>query len=167
MLFLGIDPGLNRTGIGLVSSENNVVKYVAHKLVKTDSKADLVDRLKQIVEGVTEFVEIHKPEYAAIEDIFFSTNARSALLLGQTRGAIIAALVLKNVRVKEYTALQIKKAISGYGRADKEQVRKMVELHLNLISIDKKIPLDITDALACALCLSYHATSYMISNKLI
>jgi len=161
MLFIGIDPGLNRTGIGIIEGQRNTIKYIAHKLIKTDTKASLIDRLHTIVRGLNDLLDIYTPDFVAIEDIFYSNNAKTALQLGQTRGVIIATLLQRDIAIKEYTALQIKKAITGYGKADKEQVKKMVEIHLNLITLDRKVPLDITDALACAICLSYNTFSRM------
>lgn len=156
MIFMGIDPGLNKTGVGIVWGEKDGVKYIAHRLISTDAKKNLPERLGKIISGVAEAVNEYKPEAAGIENIFYSTNVKSALLLGQTRGAIIGALISHGLPVKEFTALQIKKALTGYGKAEKEQVKKMVEIHLNVAF--KKIPLDITDALACALCLAYSET---------
>lgn len=156
MIFMGIDPGLNKTGVGVVWAERDNVKYVSHKLITTNPKDSLPVRLGAIISGVAESVNEFKPISSAIENIFFSTNVKSALLLGQTRGAIIAALIAHDIPVKEFTALQIKKALTGYGKAEKEQVKKMVEIHLNMAFT--KVPFDVTDALACALCLAYSET---------
>lgn len=156
MIFMGIDPGLNKTGVGVVWAERDSVKYVSHKLITTNAKDSLPTRLGVIISGVAEAINEYKPASAAIENIFYSTNVKSALLLGQTRGALIAALIAHDVPVKEFTALQIKKALTGYGKAEKEQVKKMVEIHLNMVF--KKVPYDVTDALACGLCLAYSET---------
>lgn len=154
---MGIDPGLNKTGIGILYGERGVVKYVGHRLITTDPKKTLPERLGKIIAGVADAVIEFKPAFAAVEDIFYSTNVKSALLLGQTRGAIIGALIAHDVVVREFTALQIKKALTGYGKADKEQVKRLVELHLNMV-FQKSVPLDVTDALACGICLSYAVT---------
>lgn len=156
MIFMGIDPGLNKTGVGIVWAERDSVKYVSHRLITTNAKDSLPVRLGVIIAGVAEAINEYKPVCGAIENIFFSTNVKSALLLGQTRGAIIAALIAHDVPVKEFTALQIKKALTGYGKAEKEQVKKMVEIHLNMVF--NKVPYDVTDALACGLCLAYSET---------
>lgn len=156
MIFMGIDPGLNKTGVGIVWGERDNVRYIGHRLIVTDAKRSLPERLGVIISGIAEVIAEYKPVSAAVENIFFSNNVKSALLLGQTRGAIIAALITGSVPVKEFTALQIKKALTGYGKADKEQVKKMVEIHLNMAF--QKVPLDITDALACSLCLAYSQT---------
>ena len=103
----------------------------------------------------------YKPDMGAVEDIFHSVNAKSALLLGQARGALIAAMIAHDIPVKEFTALQIKKAVTGYGKAEKEQVKKLVELQLNIV-VKGGVPLDVTDALACAMCLAYNETRSII-----
>ncbi len=155
--FMGIDPGLNNTGVGIVGWEKGKLFYGGHVLIKPPIKMPLPDRLKVIVQGVGEAVEKYGPHSAAVENVFYSVNAKSALLLGQTRGAILAALLFSKVSICEFTALQIKQAVVGYGKAEKEQVKKMVALHLGR-TFDK-LPLDITDALACAICLAWYQTS--------
>lgn len=156
MIFMGIDPGLNKTGVGIVWCERDNVRYVGHRLIVTNAKKSLPERLGVIISGIADAIKEYNPVSAGVENIFFSNNVKSALLLGQTRGAIIAALIAGNIPVKEFTALQIKKALTGYGKAEKEQVKKMVEIHLNMAF--QKVPLDITDALACSLCLAYSET---------
>lgn len=153
---MGIDPGLNKTGVGIVKGTKNKVEYVTHKLITTDAKKPLPERLGKIISGISDIIHNYKPEVAAVENIFTSVNAKSALLLGQARGAIIAALIANDVSVREFTALQIKKAVTGYGKAEKEQVKKLVEMHLNILF--KGVPLDVTDALACGICLAYAET---------
>ena len=153
MIYMGIDPGLNKTGVGVIRGDGQNVSYIAHRLITTKSCQSLPERLGKIIAGINDTVREYKPNFAAIENIFHSVNARSALMLGQTRGAIIGALISNNVQIREYSALQIKKAVTGYGKAEKEQVKKLVELHLNVVV--KNVPLDVTDALACGLCLAY------------
>jgi len=153
---MGIDPGLNCTGIGVVQVWPGKVEYVAHRVVRTDSKNTLPERLAVICNGVREALDEFNPIQAAVEDVFYSVNVKSAMLLGQTRGAIIATLLSHGLKVSEFTALQIKKAVVGYGKADKTQVKHMVELLLG-----RKIgnvPLDATDALACGICLGFNIT---------
>ena len=159
LYFMGIDPGLNNTGIGIVGWENRKLHYIAHFLVRPQ-KGSLPERLGELVLGVTEASKQYEIHSAAVENIFYSVNAKSALILGQARGAIIAALLMAGVRVCEFSALQIKQAVVGYGKAEKEQVKKMVELHLN--KVFDKIPLDVTDALACAICLATNQTSKVL-----
>lgn len=157
MVFLGVDPGLNKTGVGIIAAESSDrLTYISHKLITTNTKLSLPDRLGQLVSGLKEEIIKHKVDCAAIENVFLSpntNNAKSALLLGQARGALIAALIAHDIPVEEFTALQIKQAVTGFGKADKLQVRKLVELQLK-ISFSKNIPLDVSDALGCAICLA-------------
>jgi len=151
---MGIDPGLNCTGIGIVQVWPGKVEHIAHGVVRTDSKDPLPKRLGMICDGIRLALDEYKPEFAAVEDVFYSVNVKSAMLLGQTRGAIIATLLAGGLDVHEYTALQIKKAVVGYGKADKQQVKKMVEVLLN--KQIGNVPLDATDALACGICLGFN-----------
>ena len=161
MIFMGIDPGLNKTGVGIVYADNSKVEYIAHRLIKTKTSDPLPFRLGALISGVAELALEYKPDMGAVEDIFHSVNAKSALLLGQARGALIAAMIAHDIPVKEFTALQIKKAVTGYGKAEKEQVKKLVELQLNIV-VKGGVPLDVTDALACAVCLAYNETRSII-----
>jgi len=154
---MGIDPGLNKTGVGVVNWDKGKLEYAGHSLIKSTVKMSLPDRLDLIVKGVSAAVKQYAPHSAAVENVFYSVNAKSALLLGQTRGAILAALLFSNVPICEFSALQIKQSVVGYGKAEKEQVKKMVEFHLN--HTFDKVSLDVTDALACAICLAYYQTS--------
>lgn len=155
-IVMGIDPGLNCTGIGVVRAWPGKVEHVYHGVIRTDSKKTLPERLGVICEGIREAVDEYKPEISAVEDIFQSVNIKSAMLLGQTRGAIIATLLSCGMSVNEYTALQVKKSVVGYGKADKEQVRHMVEVLLGMKM--GKSPLDASDALAVAVCLGLEIT---------
>jgi crossover junction endodeoxyribonuclease RuvC len=156
-IVMGVDPGLNCTGLGIVCVWPGKVEYVAHRLLKTNSKDRLPTRLGVICQGIREAVEEYQPVRAAVEDVFYSVNVKSAMLLGQTRGAIIATLLSKDIDVQEFTALQIKKAVVGYGKADKQQVKRMVEVLLGRSMGNVK--LDATDALACGICLGLNMTS--------
>jgi len=153
---IGIDPGLNNTGVGVLRIENKTLTCIYHNVIKSDSKKSLPERLDTICSKLNEILVEYSPKYAAVEDVFFSVNIKSALLLGHTRGAIMATLLNKDVKVYEFSALQIKKSVVGYGKADKEQVKKMVELHLNL-RLDN-VKYDVSDALGCALCLGLNLT---------
>lgn len=155
-IVMGIDPGLNCTGIGVVQVWPGKVEYIAHRVVRTDAKNTLPERLAVICNGVREAVEEFSPSQAAVEDVFYSVNVKSAMLLGQTRGAIIATLLSCGLHVREFTALQIKKAVVGYGKADKAQVKHMVEILLGQKIV--KAPMDATDALACGICLGFNIT---------
>jgi len=158
---MGVDPGLNCTGIGILQVWPGKVEYVAHAVVRTDSKNALPQRLGVICGGIRDAINEYKPAFAAVEDVFYSVNVKSAMLLGQTRGAIIATLLAGEVDVREFTALQIKKAVVGYGKADKQQVQKMVEVLLGRKFAN--VPLDATDALACGICLGFNLTGRLCS----
>lgn len=164
MIIFGVDPGLNKTGIGILGIEGKKLHYLDHSVIKTSAGDPLSKRLKTICEGIDDLIGKYTPSCAAVEDIFYSVNIKSAMLLGQTRGAIIATLLNKKIEVNEFTALQIKKAVVGYGKADKEQVKKMVEL---MLKIDlKKSFTDASDALACAICLGLNLTGFRIQERL-
>ena len=151
MRILGIDPGLRVTGFGVIEQQNKQIKYVTSGRIKT-SGSDLSERLKEIVEGVGEVIVQYGPDVAAIEKVFVNVNPQSTLLLGQARGAAIAAVVMKNVTVAEFTALQVKQSVVGNGHADKSQVQEMVRRLLNLPAVPST---DAADALACAICYAH------------
>lgn len=155
MIFLGIDPGLNRTGVGVVevSPQDKRVRYVYHQTIAPNPKQPLTMRLGVLSQSLHTILGKHNVAMAAIEDIFVSTNIRSALLLGQARGALIGSVALRGIPMAELTALQIKKGVTGYGRATKDQVQKMVEMELGVRL--KSNEGDAADALACAITLAY------------
>jgi crossover junction endodeoxyribonuclease RuvC len=148
MKVLGIDPGLRNTGFGVVEVVDNKPYYIASGVITTSSDEALPLRIKTILGGVSEIIKEYKPGIASIEKVFVNVNPQSTLLLGQARGAAIAACVLHNLSVTEYTALQVKQSVVGYGHAEKEQVAKMVKLFLNLSGAPQR---DAADALAIAL----------------
>jgi crossover junction endodeoxyribonuclease RuvC len=149
MRILGIDPGSRITGYGIVTREGNRLIHVDNGAIFTDSHKDFPQRLKRIYRGLIEIIEQHHPDVMAVENIFFATNVQSALKLGQARGAAIVAGVTAGLPVYEYTALQVKQAVVGHGRAAKEQVQKMLKVLLNLPEIAQE---DASDALAVAVC---------------
>lgn len=151
MRILGIDPGLRVTGFGVIEQQNKQIKYVTSGRIKT-SGSNLSERLKEIVEGVGEVIAQYGPDVAAIEKVFVNVNPQSTLLLGQARGAAIAAVVMKNVTVAEFTALQVKQSVVGNGHADKSQVQEMVRRLLSLPAVPST---DAADALACAICYAH------------
>lgn len=150
MRILGIDPGLQRTGFGVVEAEGASLAYVASGTISTTEapRGDLPLRLKIIFDGVREVVERYRPDCASAEIVFVSVNPQSTLLLGQARGAALAALVAGGLPVAEYTALQMKKAIVGHGLATKPQVQEMVRRLLGLPGLPGK---DAADALGLAI----------------
>ncbi|KAA0258007.1 crossover junction endodeoxyribonuclease RuvC [Deferribacter autotrophicus] len=151
MIIFGIDPGLNKTGIGILENKDNKLNCIDYSVIKNKQGIEPVDKIKNLVNKIEDFVLKYKPEYAALEDSFYSVNVKTAISLGVARGAIIATLLSKGVNVHQFTALQIKKAVVGYGKADKNQVKKMVEMQLG-ITLDGVLN-DASDALACAICL--------------
>ncbi|KAB8060609.1 MULTISPECIES: crossover junction endodeoxyribonuclease RuvC [Janthinobacterium] len=153
MIILGIDPGLRTTGFGVIEKHGNKLRYIASGTVKTGSEGELPPRLKIILQGVSEIVGTYRPDCAAIEKVFVNVNPQSTLLLGQARGAAICALVNSDLSVAEYTALQVKQAVTGHGKAAKEQVQEMVS---RLLSLPGLPGTDAADALGVAIC---HANS--------
>ncbi len=146
---LGIDPGLRVTGFGVIEKRHGKLEYLSSGCIKTGDGGALPERLKAILDGIAEVVATQQPNQAAIEKVFVNVNPQSTLLLGQARGAAISALVLAHLPVAEYTALQIKQAVVGQGKAAKQQVQQMVRRLLNLSGDPSP---DAADALACAIC---------------
>jgi len=158
MRILGIDPGLQRTGFGVVDIDGSQLSYVASGTISTleKDKGDLPGRLKLIYEGVAEVKRRYQPQSASVEIVFVNVNPQSTLLLGQARGAAIAALVSDDLPVREYTALQMKKAIVGHGLANKSQIQEMVMRLLKLPGLPGK---DAADALGLAITHAHAARS--------
>ena len=149
MKILGIDPGLRTTGFGIIHKKGNSLAYIASGTVKTPAEAGLPLRLKTIFDGISEIITEYEPDCAAIEKVFVNVNPQSTLLLGQARGAAISALVASELAVYEFTALQIKQAVVGHGKAQKKQVQEMVQRLLSLPGITGS---DAADALGVAIC---------------
>ncbi len=149
MKILGIDPGLRTTGFGLIHKQGSTLRYIASGTVKTPSDAGLPLRLKTIFDGISEIISRYQPDCAAIEKVFVNVNPQSTLLLGQARGAAISALVASGLTVHEFTALQIKQAVVGHGKAQKKQVQEMVQ---RLLSLPGAPASDAADALGAAIC---------------
>jgi crossover junction endodeoxyribonuclease RuvC len=148
MKILGIDPGLRITGFGVIRKEGNKLAYIASGVIKTQDE-DLSQRLKTILAGVSEVIRTYQPDCAAIEKVFVNVNPQSTLLLGQARGAAICALVGADLAVAEYTALQVKQAVVGQGKAQKQQVQDMVQ---RLLMLSGTPGTDAADALGVAIC---------------
>jgi len=151
---LGIDPGLRVTGFGVIDVQGRDLRYVASGVIRIAPGA-LPPRLKTIHDGVSEVVAQYRPDLAVAEIVFVNVNPQSTLLLGQARGAAITTLVVHGLAVHEYTALQVKQAVVGHGRAAKSQVQAMVQRLLCLPGIPST---DAADALACAICHAHAAT---------
>ena len=148
MRILGLDPGLRVTGYGVIDKQGQALHYVASGVVRT-GEGELPERIRILFAGIQEIVATYAPEAAAVEKVFVNVNPQSTLLLGQARGAAIAALTHAGQSVFEYTALQVKQAVVGSGHADKQQVMHMVRRLLQLAGEPRA---DAADALACAIC---------------
>lgn len=161
MRVLGIDPGLQRTGFAVLDVQGWQLDYVASGTISTleAPRGDLPLRLKLIFEGVAEVMRRYQPQAASVEIVFVNVNPQSTLLLGQARGAALAALVAGNLPVAEYTALQMKKAVVGHGLANKSQVQEMVKRLLKLPALPGK---DAADALGLAITHAHAARSFEV-----
>ncbi|MDH7493480.1 MAG: crossover junction endodeoxyribonuclease RuvC [Candidatus Saccharicenans sp.] len=150
MRVLGLDPSLQSTGFGLVENSGEKLQAIVYGIIKPERQADFHFRLNEIRTELEKIVDLYHPDEVAIENPFYARNVRTALSLGQVRGAVLVALASRNCPLFEYSALEIKKAVTGYGQAEKDQVQRMVKILLNLE--DERMPLDASDALAAAIC---------------
>ncbi len=154
MVILGIDPGTAITGYGLIAKQGNHLKRIAFGVIRTIPETPTGLRLQQISRELQTIIEEYRPDVMAVEQLFFNKNVRTALAVGQARGVILLAGAQAGLDIIEYTPLQVKIAVVGYGRAEKKQVQEMVRVLLCLSEIPK--PDDAADALAIAIC---HANS--------
>lgn len=157
MLILGIDPGLATVGFGIVNTDGVRFCAVEYGAVLTPAGMPVPDRLCEIYDGITELCEKFRPDAVSIEELFFNDNAKTAVNVCQARGTILLAVKKQGIPIFEYTPLQIKQAVTGYGRAEKKQIMYMVKTILNLKSTPH--PDDTADALAAAICHGYSAGS--------
>ncbi len=160
MLVLGIDPGTAITGYGLVREDNGGnLSAVEFGVIRTPSEDAMPQRLRQIYAQLQEIISLHQPDAGSVEKLFFQSNVKTAISVGQARGVTLLALAEKEIPIAEYNPMEIKQAVVGYGSADKHQVQHMIRALLNLEDIPK--PDDAADALAVAIC---HLHSYRMSN---
>ena len=145
---IGIDPGSRITGIGVVEARGNTLQYIHSESVRVGA-GPLASRLVLIHERIQDVIATFGPKSGAVEKVFLAANPQSALVLGQARGSALLALAQNGVETSEYTALEIKRAVTGTGRATKEQVQHMVRI---LLGMNRKPAQDAADALACAIC---------------
>ena len=150
MRILGIDPGYAIMGYGVVELIGNKFKVIEYGSIMTESRKNMTDRLKHLYYEVMQLINRTDPDVAAIEELFFNTNTTTAIKVGQARGVSILACANSGIETNEYTPLQVKMALTGYGRADKKQVQHMTKTILNLKEVPK--PDDTADALAIAIC---------------
>lgn len=150
MIILGIDPGIAIVGYGIVECNGNHFKVLGYGHIETSSKTLFPDRLKSVYDEMINIIDKYNPSELAIEELFFNKNAKTAIKVGQARGVEILAAKNMGLEIYEYTPLQVKQAVVGYGRAEKHQVQEMVKILLNLEKTPK--PDDVADALAIAIC---------------
>jgi crossover junction endodeoxyribonuclease RuvC len=151
MMVIGIDPGLARTGYGLVRQDpGGDLIYVAAGVITTPAESPIPDRLLELYSALTEILSLHRPQSGAVEKLFFQRNVSTAMTVGQARGVALLALAEASVPVGEYTPGEIKVAVVGYGGADKRQMQDMVRVLLSMEAPPR--PDDVADALAVAIC---------------
>ena len=161
MIILGIDPGIATTGWGIIKNQDSKIKLQDYGCIKTDAKSKFPVRLDIIHKELKKIINRYKPDVVAVEELFFAKNVKTAINVGHARGVVILAAVESSVPVMEYTPLQVKQALVGYGRAEKRQMQNMLKVLLGLDKIPK--PDDASDALAVAFC---HINSEKVSRIL-
>ena len=157
MRILGIDPGYAIMGYGILDYKGNKFTPVEYGSIITEAHTPNEERLLTLYSELTRIIQEFMPDEAAIEELFYNTNATTAIMVGEARGMALLACAQNGIRISEYTPLQIKSSLTGYGRADKKQVQTMVKMILGLSEVPK--PDDTADALAAAICHAHHAGS--------
>ena len=150
MIILGIDPGTATTGYGIIEKNNNKLIIIDYGCIRTTTKDSTAERLNKLDKELFKLIKKYKPKKISVEDIFFFKNVKTVIKVSQSRGVILARAAKMKIPIFEYTPLQIKQAVTSYGRADKNQIQQMVKLLLNLKQVPK--PDDAADALATAIC---------------
>ena len=153
MLILGVDPGTALIGLGLVEYQNKKVSLKEFKCLKTDRQADTAGRLADLFEQLDNEIKKYRPDLIAVEDIFFFKNLKTVIKVSQARGVILLAAARRKIKIKEFTPLQVKQALTGYGRAEKKQIQQMVKNIFCLKEVPQ--PDDAADALAIAVCCAH------------
>jgi crossover junction endodeoxyribonuclease RuvC len=161
MRIIGIDPGFAIVGYGIVDYQSNKFKVIAYGSIETSHKDSIDIRLLQIYEGLAQLISLYKPDVLTVEELFINKNIKTAINVGQGRGVVILTAAQFGLKVYEYTPLQVKQGVTGYGRAEKSQIQQMVKTILNLPQIPK--PDDVADALAISICHA-HSSSYLGKN---
>lgn len=150
MTILGIDPGIATVGYGLIQYENGCFRTIATGAIETPAGIDVEDRIEMVYDDLCELIKMYSPTEMSIEELFFNTNQKTAIAVAESRGAILLAAKKNRLNIAEYTPIQVKLAVTGYGRAEKKQVQEMVKIILGLPKVPK--PDDAADALALAIC---------------
>ena len=150
MTILGIDPGIATVGYGLIQYENGCFRTIATGAIETPAGIDVEDRIEMVYDDLCELIKMYSPTEMSIEELFFNTNQKTAIAVAEARGAILLAAKKNRLNIAEYTPIQVKLAVTGYGRAEKKQVQEMVKIILGLPKVPK--PYDAADALALAIC---------------
>ena len=163
MIIIGIDPGYAIVGVGVIEYKGNKFRPIEYNAITTHSSMASSLRLKWIYDEICMYLDKYKPDAVAIEELFFNTNAKTAILVAQARGVIVLAARKNNIPIYEYTPLQIKQALTGYGRAEKKQIMYMVKTILKLQAEPK--PDDTADALAAAICHIYSSSSSLFGLR--
>ena len=159
MIILGIDPGLAIVGWGVIEAKNGFFRPIDYGVITTPAKTDVTMRLEKIYDDMNALIERYKPDCMAIEELFFNTNQTTAIAVAEARGVILLSARHHGLEIGEYTPLQVKQAVVGYGKAEKKQVMMMTASLLRLKSIPR--PDDAADALAIAMCHGQSSSSYL------
>lgn len=161
MTVIGIDPGIERTGIGIIKKDDKKLELVYHTLIKTSSKTSHFKRLKQIYDGINKILYQYAVDHASIEKLFFAKNVKTAMSVAEARGVISLAVEQSKIPIYEYTPLQVKQALTGYGRGSKAQIQELVKIVLNLDEVPK--PDDVADGIALAIT---HINTFRTMSKI-
>ncbi len=162
MRIFGIDPGTGKLGYGMINIEAGQMRMMAYGCIKTPAHMPLAQRLCIIYQEFKKLISDHKPDMVAIEKLFFARNVTTAMGVGEARGVVVLAAAQANIEIQEFTPLQVKQAITGYGRAEKSQIQRMVQKILNLEKIPR--PDDAADALAIAITAAAIASKWRGKN---
>ena len=157
MIILGIDPGIAIVGWGVIEYDRNRFRTIAYGAITTEAGLDVEVRLKAVYDELCEIIDCYRPDQMAVEELFFTNNITTGIPVAEARGVILLAGIQRGLQIAEYTPMQVKSAISGYGRADKQQVMMMVAQILRLKQVPK--PDDTADALAIAICHAHSAAA--------
>jgi len=161
MIILGIDPGETLVGIGIIKKDGSDISIVNYECIRANSNKKTAEKLFDLSQQLSEIIEKYKPDLVSVEELFFFKNKKTIIKVAQARGALLLVCQKHNLKIMEFTPLQIKQSVACYGRADKKQVQKMVQSILNLKELPK--PDDAADALAAAICASN--TNELLMNK--